>query len=145
MAKQTTEEYVKHRYPLAFIETINSELEKHYIVKNGIPGAKYIASGSSEAEAWKNAKEKLKTTPKETAEQFVKTYFPRARAERQTQGRIIGMSKPYYLIRDGRNPMYMASSDTKSKAWKQAEDVVRNILAKQIEQKPQTYDGTISG
>lgn len=82
---------------------------------------------------------------KQTAKEFVQTHFPRARAERHKQGRIKGMSKSYYLIRDGREYMYMASGDTEAKAWKQAKEVVEKILAKQKSQENQTYEGTISG
>jgi hypothetical protein len=82
---------------------------------------------------------------KQTAKEFVQTHFPRARAERHKQGNIIGMSKSYYLIRDGREVMYMASGDTEAKAWKQAKEVVEKMIARQNTQQNQSYDGKISG
>jgi len=52
-----------------------------------------------------------------TAKEFVREKFPHARAERQVEGHIIGMKKVYWLIRDGRNTMYMAHGKTESNAW----------------------------
>jgi len=52
-----------------------------------------------------------------TAKEFVKEKYPNARAERQVRGMIKGMQEVYYLIRDGRNTMYMASGKSESNAW----------------------------
>lgn len=53
-----------------------------------------------------------------TAKDFVKSKFPKAKAERQkTNG-----GEVCYLIRDGRNTMYMADGNTESKAWKSAKE-----------------------
>lgn len=52
-----------------------------------------------------------------TAKEFVKERYPNARAERQVRGMIKGMQEVYYLIRDGRNTMYMASGKSESNAW----------------------------
>lgn len=59
-----------------------------------------------------------------TSKEFVKSKFPNARAERQVEGRIKGLQKVYYLIRDGRNTMYMASGKTESNAWVNAKNVI---------------------
>jgi hypothetical protein len=50
-----------------------------------------------------------------TAKEFVKERLPNARAERHVNGMIVGI--PYWLIRDGRNTMYLASGKTESNAW----------------------------
>lgn len=52
-----------------------------------------------------------------TAKEFVKNKFPNAESERHLEGRIKGMKTPYYLIRIGRNVMYLASGKTESNAW----------------------------
>lgn len=52
-----------------------------------------------------------------TAKEFVKARYPKAKAERQVEGRIKGLQKTYWLIRDGNNYMYMASGNTESNAW----------------------------
>ena len=52
-----------------------------------------------------------------TAKEFVKEKYPNARAEKQIRGKIKGMQEVYYLIRDGRNTMYMASGTSESNAW----------------------------
>jgi len=59
-----------------------------------------------------------------TAKEFVKEKFPNARAERHVEGRIKGLQKPYWLIRDGRNTMYMASGKTESNAWVNAKKMI---------------------
>jgi len=61
-----------------------------------------------------------------TAKEFVKNRIPKARAERHVQGRIVG--KPYWLIREGRNTMYIASGKTESNAWVNAK---AKLLAKE--------------
>ena len=51
-----------------------------------------------------------------TAKEFVKSRFPKARAEKQYAFAMIG-KRAYYLIRNGDDYMYMASGETESKAW----------------------------
>lgn len=53
-------------------------------------------------------------------EQYVLERYPKARAEKQkgNDGRV------YWLIRNGRQTMYMASGDTQAKAWKDAKESV---------------------
>ena len=63
-----------------------------------------------------------------TAKEFVKEKYPNARAERQVRGMIKGMQEVYYLIRDGRNTMYMASGKSESNAWVNAK---KNILERE--------------
>lgn len=63
-----------------------------------------------------------------TAKEFVKERYPNARAERHLSGRIKGMQEVYYLIRDGRNTMYMANGKTESNAWVNAK---KNILERE--------------
>lgn len=52
-----------------------------------------------------------------TAKEFVKSKVPNARSERHISGMIKGLQEVYYLIRDGRNTMYMAIGKTESNAW----------------------------
>ena len=53
-----------------------------------------------------------------TAKEFVKSKFPKARAEsHKTNG-----GKKYWLIRNGSDFVYMAQGDTQSKAWVNARD-----------------------
>lgn len=52
-----------------------------------------------------------------TAKEFVQERFPKARAEKVVCGRIKGLQDIYWLIRDGRNTMYMASGKSESNAW----------------------------
>lgn len=59
-----------------------------------------------------------------TAKEFVKERYPNARAERQVRGMIKGMQEVYYLIRDGRNTMYMASGKSESNAWVNAKKYI---------------------
>ena len=59
-----------------------------------------------------------------TAKEFVKERYPNARAERQLRGMIKGMQEVYYLIRDGRNTMYMASGKSESNAWVNAKKYI---------------------
>ena len=63
-----------------------------------------------------------------TAKEFVKERYPNARAERQVRGMIKGMLEVYYLIRDGRNTMYIASGKSESNAWVNAK---KNILERE--------------
>lgn len=59
-----------------------------------------------------------------TAKEFVKERIPNARSERQVSGMIKGMQEVYYLIRDGRNTMYIASGKTESNAWVNAKKFI---------------------
>lgn len=52
-----------------------------------------------------------------TAKEFVKSKFPKATAEKHVRGMIKGLKETYWLIRDGRNVMYMASGKSESNAW----------------------------
>lgn len=49
-----------------------------------------------------------------TAKEFVKEKYPKASAERHVSGMIKGLQEVYWLIRDGRNTMYMASGNSES-------------------------------
>ncbi len=60
-----------------------------------------------------------------TAKEFVKGKYPHAKAERHIEKKR-GMSKAYYLIRDGNQYMYMSSGKTESNAWVNAK---KHILA----------------
>ncbi len=71
-----------------------------------------------------------------TAKEFVKSKLPKAKAERHTQGRIKGLQKAYYLIREQGQSMYMAEGDTESKAWVNAKN--RIIEKEKLDIKP-TY------
>lgn len=64
-----------------------------------------------------------------TAKEFVKEKFPKAQAERQVQGRIKGLQEVYYLIRNGRETMYIASGNSESNAWVNAK---KKILAQEV-------------
>ena len=57
-----------------------------------------------------------------TAKEFVKQKYPAARAERHTNGRIRGLYDVYWLIRNGRETMYMAFGKTESNAWVKAKE-----------------------
>jgi len=55
-----------------------------------------------------------------TAKDFVKGYFPKAKAERyKTHGNEI-----YWLIRDGNAYMYMSEGETESRAWINAKEKI---------------------
>lgn len=58
-----------------------------------------------------------------TAKEYVKTIIPNAHAERHIEGRISGI--PYWLIRDGRNTMYLAVGKTESNAWVNAKNKLK--------------------
>lgn len=64
-----------------------------------------------------------------TAKEFVKERFPNARAEKQVQGMIKGMQETYYLIRDGKNTMYMARGKSESNTWVNAKKNILNMLS----------------
>ena len=61
-----------------------------------------------------------------TSKEFVKEHYPNTRAERQVKGMIKGMQEVYYLIRDGRNNMYMAIGNSKSNAWVNAKKSIQS-------------------
>jgi hypothetical protein len=65
-----------------------------------------------------------------TAKEFVKSKVPNARAERHKRGMIKGMQEIYYLIREGRNTMYMASGKTEINAWVNAKKFIMERDAK---------------
>ena len=64
-----------------------------------------------------------------TAKEYVKTRYPKSRAERHVEGKIIG--KPYWLIRNGNETMYIAQGKSESNAWVNAKNrliLINNIL-----------------
>ena len=52
-----------------------------------------------------------------TAKEFVRERYPRARAEKQRTGSNTTFGETYWLIRNGRETMYMASGKSESNAW----------------------------
>jgi hypothetical protein len=67
-----------------------------------------------------------------SAKEFVKAHVPNAKVEKQVQGRIKGLQKTFWLIRDGNSTMYMAEGDTEAKAWNAAMlKLVNNNIGKQ--------------
>jgi len=52
-----------------------------------------------------------------TTKEYVINKLPNARAERQIKGIVKGLQEVYYLIRDDRNTMYLASGKSESNAW----------------------------
>ena len=58
---------------------------------------------------------------------YVIDKMPNAKAERQVQGRIKGLQRVYWLIRDGRNTMYFAEGETEAKAWKSAKERIVSL------------------
>ncbi len=65
-----------------------------------------------------------------TAKEFVKSKIPKARAEKHLQGRIKGLQKANWLIRDNGQTMYFASGKTESKAWVAAKTRIIEIDTK---------------
>jgi hypothetical protein len=62
-----------------------------------------------------------------SAKEFVQNKMPKAKAERHVEGKIVG--KPYWLIRDGKNTMYLASGKTQAEAWTNAKNrIIENNL-----------------
>ncbi len=59
-----------------------------------------------------------------TAKEFVRSRYPKAKAERQVRGNIKGLQEVYWLIRDGNSFMYMASGKTESNAWVNAKESI---------------------
>jgi hypothetical protein len=57
-----------------------------------------------------------------TAKEFVLTHYPKARAERHKGNGPFAES--YWLIRDGKQWMYMADGKTESNAWVKAKRLV---------------------
>lgn len=65
-----------------------------------------------------------------TSKDFVKSHYHKAKSERhKTNG-----GEVYYLIRDGRNTMYMAEGSTESKAWMNAKESIENSIHKNSNQ-----------
>ena len=56
-----------------------------------------------------------------TAEEFVKQTLPKAKAERQ----VTNGGEAYWLIRNGRDTMYIASGNSKSNAWVNAKKTLQ--------------------
>jgi hypothetical protein len=66
-----------------------------------------------------------------TAKEFVKEILPKAKAERHVEGRIKGLQKPYWLIRNGRETMYISSGTSESNAWVNAKKfLIENKIEK---------------
>lgn len=59
-----------------------------------------------------------------TAKEFCLQYNPNLRIESQIQGRIKGLKKKYYLVRELGATGYLVSGDTESKAWKNAKEYI---------------------
>jgi len=59
-----------------------------------------------------------------TAKEFVQEKYPNTIAERQVRGNTKGFKEIYFLIRDGRNTMYMASGKSESNAWVNAKKFI---------------------
>ena len=57
-----------------------------------------------------------------TSKEFVKTRYPKARAEKHLKGRVKGMQEVYWLIFPEFGKMYLASGKTESNAWKNAKE-----------------------
>ena len=62
-----------------------------------------------------------------TAKEFVQGKFPKAKAERHTKGRIVGLTESYWLIRIGNNYMWFAEGKTESNAWVNAKKKIKEI------------------
>ena len=65
-----------------------------------------------------------------TAKEYVKEYYPTARAERQVSGMIKGMQEVYWLIRMAGATMYFAEGKTESNAWVNAKKQIINSNTK---------------
>lgn len=63
-----------------------------------------------------------------TAKEFVKSKFPRARAEKYQQGKIRYGSSTYYIVWSELRGQRLATADTEGKAWTAAK---KNIIAKE--------------
>ena len=64
-----------------------------------------------------------------TAKEFVRSKYPSANSERHVSGMIKGFQEVYWLIRNGRNTMYIASGKSESNAWVNAK---KHILEQNI-------------
>ena len=70
-----------------------------------------------------------------TAKEFVKQYYPHARATRYTSGRIKGMTSAYYLVHSSAlNGSRLSEGNTESKAWTNA----KKFIVEYDIQKPET-------
>ena len=65
-----------------------------------------------------------KRTERMTAKEFVQEKLPNTKAERQRTNGPFG--ETYWLIRDGRSTMYLASGKTESNAWVNAKIKIIN-------------------
>lgn len=65
-----------------------------------------------------------------TAKEFVKERYPKARAERHRTGSNTTYGETYWLIRNGRETMYMASGKSESNAWVNAKKKILEREAK---------------
>lgn len=73
-----------------------------------------------------------------TNKEIVKAILPNAKQESHTTG---FPRRRYYLIRNGREYMYIAEGETAAKAWKNALPVVLDIAKKAIKkQVSKKYD-----
>lgn len=57
-----------------------------------------------------------------TAKEFVQSKMSDMNSEKHVSGKIKGMQKTYWLIRQKYNTMYFAEGETESKAWKNAKE-----------------------
>jgi hypothetical protein len=57
-----------------------------------------------------------------TAKEYVKSHYPKARAERQ----IGNDKKVYWLVRPELHIMYIATGKTESKAWTNAKNIIED-------------------
>ena len=56
-----------------------------------------------------------------TSKEFVKEKYPRAKAERH----VTNGGRPYWLVRDGREDMYMSEGTSESNAWVNAKTNIK--------------------
>lgn len=62
-----------------------------------------------------------------TAKQYVKNVYPFATIEKQIEGRVKGLQKPYYIVRTKFNASgYIATGNTQSNAWTNAKKFIMN-------------------
>jgi hypothetical protein len=66
-----------------------------------------------------------------TSKDYVKRYYPKAKAERQKQNN----GDVYWLIRDGNAYLYIASGKTESNAWVNAKEKIEMQSVKEMEEK----------
>ena len=65
-----------------------------------------------------------------TSKEFVQNELPNARCERQVKGNIKGLQEVYFLIRNGRETMYIASGKSESNAWVNAKKFIEKQKSK---------------